>query len=232
MKSSWQDSGSGWRSMGPGTPLQAPVQGAGLPSSLRRKTLEQRMGRSSAAALRPSPTVTQWLMPVMMLLRLTGAQQPLDASLSAGLVLSTAPQSLHLPPIGNLGVDVVVRSTSSGLPLILGSSPTESMNMTNTNGEDYLDAFAPVPRATASHILMVLAAGGSCTINSLDITQAFIQSKWQYLPSRIFITPPDSVNEEEGVVYKGFVLLLASRAPCGYASPMIPMQHSSLSVHT
>eukprot|EP00961_Rhodomonas_salina_P202879 2737093-Rhodomonas_salina.1 len=53
---------------------------------------------------------------------------------------------------------------------------------------------------------MALAAGGRCTIHSLDITQAFIQSKWQYLPegnpSSIVITPPDSVDEDEGVVYE------------------------------
>eukprot|EP00961_Rhodomonas_salina_P118705 1598013-Rhodomonas_salina.1 len=75
-----------------------------------------------------------------------------------------------------------------------------------TQGEDYLDAFAPVPRATADRVVMALAAGGRRTIHSLDITQAFIQSEWQYLPegnpSRIFIYPPDSVTEERCVVYE------------------------------
>eukprot|EP00961_Rhodomonas_salina_P253870 3430833-Rhodomonas_salina.1 len=67
-----------------------------------------------------------------------------------------------------------------------------------TQGEDYLDAFAPVPRATAGRIVMALAAGGRRVIHSLDITQAFIQSEWQYLPegnpSCIFIAPPDGVD--------------------------------------
>eukprot|EP00961_Rhodomonas_salina_P073459 987461-Rhodomonas_salina.2 len=53
---------------------------------------------------------------------------------------------------------------------------------------------------------MALAAGGHRTIHSLDITQAFIQSEWQYLPegnpSRIFIAPPDGVDKDEGVVYE------------------------------
>eukprot|EP00961_Rhodomonas_salina_P218669 2955165-Rhodomonas_salina.1 len=53
---------------------------------------------------------------------------------------------------------------------------------------------------------MALAAGGRSVIHSLDITQAFIQSKWQYLPegnpSRIFIAPPDGVDEDGGVVYE------------------------------
>eukprot|EP00961_Rhodomonas_salina_P290327 3923186-Rhodomonas_salina.1 len=53
---------------------------------------------------------------------------------------------------------------------------------------------------------MALAADGRRTIHSLDITQAFIQSEWQYLPegnpSSIFITPPDCVEEEAGVVYE------------------------------
>eukprot|EP00961_Rhodomonas_salina_P140301 1888086-Rhodomonas_salina.1 len=53
---------------------------------------------------------------------------------------------------------------------------------------------------------MALAAGGKRTIHSLDITQVFIQSEWQYLPegkpASIFITPPDGIEEEAGVVYE------------------------------
>eukprot|EP00961_Rhodomonas_salina_P132118 1778474-Rhodomonas_salina.1 len=75
-----------------------------------------------------------------------------------------------------------------------------------TQGEDYLDALAPVPLATTGRVVMALAAGGRRTIHSLDITQAFIQSEWQYLPegnpSLIFIYPPNCVTEERGVVYE------------------------------
>eukprot|EP00961_Rhodomonas_salina_P191773 2587836-Rhodomonas_salina.2 len=75
-----------------------------------------------------------------------------------------------------------------------------------TQGKDYLDAFAPVPRTTAGRVVMALAAGGCRNIHSLDITQVFIQSEWQCLPegnpSQIFIHPPDGVTEERGVVYE------------------------------
>ena len=80
------------------------------------------------------------------------------------------------------------------------------MGNTMTQGEDYFDAFAPVPRATAGRLVMSLTAGGRRHIHSLDITQAFIQSEWQYLPegipSRIFILPPDGVAEEAGYLYE------------------------------
>ena len=80
------------------------------------------------------------------------------------------------------------------------------MGNTMTQGEDYFDAFAPVPRATAGRLVMALSAGGNRHIHSLDITQAFIQSEWQYLPegvpSRIFVLPPDGVEEEKGYVYE------------------------------
>ena len=80
------------------------------------------------------------------------------------------------------------------------------MGNTMTQGDDYFDAFAPVPRATAGRLVMALSAGGRRHIHSLDITQAFIQSEWQYLPegvpSRIFVIPPDGVEEAPGVVYE------------------------------
>jgi len=80
------------------------------------------------------------------------------------------------------------------------------MGNTMTQGEDYFDAFAPVPRATAGRLVMAITAGGKRHIHSLDITQAFIQSEWQYLPegvpSRIFVLPPDGVDEEKGFVYE------------------------------
>eukprot|EP00961_Rhodomonas_salina_P115500 1554753-Rhodomonas_salina.1 len=43
-------------------------------------------------------------------------------------------------------------------------------------GVDFEDTFAPVPRTTAVHMLMVLEAGNSMHLHSLDITQAFIQA--------------------------------------------------------
>eukprot|EP00961_Rhodomonas_salina_P213443 2882850-Rhodomonas_salina.2 len=46
-----------------------------------------------------------------------------------------------------------------------------------TQGEDYLDTFAPVPLDTACSIVLMLTAGGCSTIHLLDITQQFIESK-------------------------------------------------------
>ena len=72
-------------------------------------------------------------------------------------------------------------------------------------GEDYVDAFAPVPRATACRILLSIAAANGYEIHSCDFTQACIQGEWEALPEempQVFIKPPPGWTEEPGVVYE------------------------------
>ena len=72
-------------------------------------------------------------------------------------------------------------------------------------GEDFVDAFAPVPRATATRILLAIAAANGYEIHSCDFTQAFIQGEWDSLPEempQVFIRPPPGWSEEPGVVYE------------------------------
>ena len=72
-------------------------------------------------------------------------------------------------------------------------------------GEDFVDAFAPVPRATAARILLSIAAANGYEIHSCDFTQAFIQGEWEALPEampQVFIKPPPGWTEEPGVVYE------------------------------
>jgi len=74
-----------------------------------------------------------------------------------------------------------------------------------TKGEDFTDAFAPVPRATAGRILMSMAAAEDMEMHCVDFSQAFIQASWDDLPEdvpQIFIRPPVGYDEEPGVVYE------------------------------
>ena len=74
-----------------------------------------------------------------------------------------------------------------------------------TEGEDYTDAFAPVPRTTAARLLMALAAGNNMHLHSIDISQAFVQASWDDLPEDIgdiYIRPPRGYPEEAGYVWK------------------------------
>eukprot|EP00961_Rhodomonas_salina_P301619 3940542-Rhodomonas_salina.1 len=70
--------------------------------------------------------------------------------------------------------------------------------------------------ATAAHMLMVLAAGNSMHLHSLqvDITQAFIQASWADLPEEIgdiYITPQKGYNEDPDVVYRVVLQLYCIR---------------------
>ena len=60
-------------------------------------------------------------------------------------------------------------------------------------GEDYADAFAPVPRSTVSRILMSITAAMDLEMHCVDLSQSFIQASWADLPEQapqIFIRPP------------------------------------------
>jgi len=74
-----------------------------------------------------------------------------------------------------------------------------------TKGEDFTDAFAPVPRATAGRVLMSMAAAQDMEMHCVDFSQAFIQASWDDLPEdvpQIFIRPPVGYDEEPGIVYE------------------------------
>ena len=73
-------------------------------------------------------------------------------------------------------------------------------------GEDYEDAFAPVPRSTAVRTFFSLVTGGDMHAHKIDYTQAFIQGSWDNLPEGqhqvIYIWPPKGVEEDDDVVYQ------------------------------
>jgi len=74
-----------------------------------------------------------------------------------------------------------------------------------TRGEDFTDAFAPVPRSTAGRLLMSMAAALNLEMHCVDFSQAFIQASWDDLPEdvqQVFIHPPSGWDEEPGVVYE------------------------------
>jgi len=74
-----------------------------------------------------------------------------------------------------------------------------------TKGEDFADAFAPVPRSTAGRLLMSMAAAEDLHMHCVDFSQAFIQASWDDLPEdtpQIFIRPPSGWDEDPGVVYE------------------------------
>ena len=60
-------------------------------------------------------------------------------------------------------------------------------------GEDFTDAFAPVPRSTAGRLLMSIAAALDLEMHCVDFSQAFIQADWADLPDKqpqVFVRPP------------------------------------------
>eukprot|EP00961_Rhodomonas_salina_P081792 1099423-Rhodomonas_salina.4 len=60
-------------------------------------------------------------------------------------------------------------------------------------GEDYVEAFSPVPCSTAARVMMSIAAALDLEIHSCDFLQAFIQASWADLPEKVpefFIRPP------------------------------------------
>lgn len=61
-----------------------------------------------------------------------------------------------------------------------------------TEGEDYEDAFAPVPHATSARVIIPLAAADDLEQHSCDLAQAFIQSDKleEGVNGRIFINQP------------------------------------------
>eukprot|EP00961_Rhodomonas_salina_P291319 3931900-Rhodomonas_salina.1 len=73
-----------------------------------------------------------------------------------------------------------------------------------TEGEDYIDAFAPVPHSTSARVIISLAAALDLELHSCDLTQAFIQADRLEggVNGRIFITPPKGWGEQEDVVYE------------------------------
>ena len=71
-------------------------------------------------------------------------------------------------------------------------------------GEDFKDAFSPVPHATAGHIIISLAAANDWELHCCDLAQAFIQA--DKLPEgvngRVFIRPPAGAEKDDAVVYE------------------------------
>eukprot|EP00961_Rhodomonas_salina_P194035 2619604-Rhodomonas_salina.1 len=71
-------------------------------------------------------------------------------------------------------------------------------------GEDYVDAFAPVPHATSGRIIISLAAAMDLEIHSCDLAQAFIQADRldEGVNGLIFVCPPQGATEDGDVVYE------------------------------
>eukprot|EP00961_Rhodomonas_salina_P188027 2537446-Rhodomonas_salina.1 len=71
-------------------------------------------------------------------------------------------------------------------------------------GEDYEDAFAPVPHATSGRIIISLAAANNLELHSCDLSQAFIQADKldEGVNGRIFIRPQQGAIEDEDIVYE------------------------------
>ena len=60
-------------------------------------------------------------------------------------------------------------------------------------GDDFTDAFAPVPRSTVARLLMSIAAAMDLEMHAVDFSQAFIQADWADLPDtqpQVFVLPP------------------------------------------
>eukprot|EP00961_Rhodomonas_salina_P211315 2853444-Rhodomonas_salina.1 len=73
-------------------------------------------------------------------------------------------------------------------------------------GEDYVDAFAPVPHATSGseRIIISLAAAMDLELHSCDLEQAFIQADKldEGVDGLIFLRPPQGATEDGDVVYE------------------------------
>eukprot|EP00961_Rhodomonas_salina_P269963 3647107-Rhodomonas_salina.1 len=66
-------------------------------------------------------------------------------------------------------------------------------------GEDYEDAFAPVPHATSARVIISIAAAEDLELHSCDLAQAFIQADKldEGVNGSIFISPPKGWEEDE-----------------------------------
>eukprot|EP00961_Rhodomonas_salina_P210963 2848865-Rhodomonas_salina.1 len=73
-----------------------------------------------------------------------------------------------------------------------------------TEGEDYIDAFAPVPHSTSASVIISLAAALDLELHSCYLAQAFIQADCLEggIKGRIFILPPKGWGEHEDIVYE------------------------------
>eukprot|EP00961_Rhodomonas_salina_P010377 139191-Rhodomonas_salina.1 len=71
-------------------------------------------------------------------------------------------------------------------------------------GEDYHDAFAPVPHATSGRIMISLAAALELELHSCDLAQAFIQADKldEGVNGRIFISLPKGATEDPDTVFE------------------------------
>ena len=70
-------------------------------------------------------------------------------------------------------------------------------------GEDFEDAFAPVPNATAVRVIISMAAALGMELHACDLAQAFIQADKlpEGMNGRNFIRPPFGCEEDYDVVY-------------------------------
>eukprot|EP00961_Rhodomonas_salina_P300266 3939633-Rhodomonas_salina.1 len=71
-------------------------------------------------------------------------------------------------------------------------------------GEDYEDAFAPVPHTTSGRIIISLAAANDLELHSCDLSQAFIQADKldEGVNGQIFIRQQQGAIEDEDIVYE------------------------------
>eukprot|EP00961_Rhodomonas_salina_P242288 3272945-Rhodomonas_salina.1 len=76
-------------------------------------------------------------------------------------------------------------------------------------GEDYEDAFAPVPHATSARVIISIAAAEDLKLHSCDLAQAFIQVDKldEGVNGRIFINPPKGCDEDPDTVFEVLHLL-------------------------
>eukprot|EP00961_Rhodomonas_salina_P262470 3547040-Rhodomonas_salina.1 len=70
-----------------------------------------------------------------------------------------------------------------------------------TEGEDYIDLFAPVPHSTSARVIISLAAALDLELHSCNLAQAFIQADRLEggVNGRIFISQPKGWGEQDDV---------------------------------
>eukprot|EP00961_Rhodomonas_salina_P118094 1589317-Rhodomonas_salina.1 len=73
-----------------------------------------------------------------------------------------------------------------------------------TEGEDYINVFAPVPHSTSACVIISLAAALDLELHSCNLAQAFIQADCleEGVNGRIFISLPKGWGEQEDIVYE------------------------------
>eukprot|EP00961_Rhodomonas_salina_P298012 3937720-Rhodomonas_salina.2 len=87
---------------------------------------------------------------------------------------------------------------------IMTSSVMEPLGNCMKEGEDYEDAFSPVPHTTSGRIIISLAAANELELHSCDLSQAFIQAGKldEGINRLIFIRPLQGATEDEDIVYE------------------------------